>query len=293
MDSAKRRMPTTSSPCVVFVSSTILDLESARRELRALLEAEAPIPVRSFLSEEPDFPVPPRLIGRDPFEIALENIRGADFVIQLIGARYGATGTFDGEEISITHAEYREAFRRRIPIYTLVRENVWTTYLSQVPAPGIDAAVFDLLDEIQGSQRRKWIFAWQDFTDIATTIRESFFAHDESSFVADITIPDGTVVECGEIFEKVWEVRNIGFVTWRDRSLACINPSLPLRPLTDHVPIPVTIPGEAARLAVHFTAPQYPGAYHSEWKMTDERGRVCLPWMKGLMCEVSVRYWRD
>src|SRR3977135_3448022 len=43
---------------------------------------------------------------------------------------------------------------------------------------------------------------------------------DASSFVADITVPDGTVMPPLFIFEKIWRIRNTGAVPWVGRWLA-------------------------------------------------------------------------
>ncbi len=54
-----------------------------------------------------------------PLDIALRVIATADYMIQLIGARYGVAsvaGSPGDPAVSVTHAEYREAYRRRIPL---------------------------------------------------------------------------------------------------------------------------------------------------------------------------------
>lgn len=43
---------------------------------------------------------------------------------------------------------------------------------------------------------------------------------DASTFVADVTIPDGTVMPPGFLFEKVWRIQNSGTVPWVRRWLA-------------------------------------------------------------------------
>ena len=41
-------------------------------------------------------------------------------------------------------------------------------------------------------------------------------ACNNSSFVSDVTIPDGTVLPAGQNFDKVWAVKNTGTCTWDD-----------------------------------------------------------------------------
>lgn len=43
---------------------------------------------------------------------------------------------------------------------------------------------------------------------------------DTSTFVADVTVPDGTVMPPGFLFEKVWRIQNSGTVPWVGRWLA-------------------------------------------------------------------------
>jgi hypothetical protein len=68
---------------------------------------------------------------------------------------------------------------------------------------------------------------------------------DKSRFIRDVTIPDGSILQPGERFEKVWEIQNVGSTPWRDRSLrrigACSGPG---RLISDPLyPIPATKPG--------------------------------------------------
>ncbi len=43
---------------------------------------------------------------------------------------------------------------------------------------------------------------------------------DASTFVADVTIPDGTLMKPYQLFEKTWRIRNSGTVLWKGRWLA-------------------------------------------------------------------------
>lgn len=113
---------------------------------------------------------------------------------------------------------------------------------------------------------------------------------DDSRFVADITIPDGTPVKVGQVFTKTWEIQNTGTVAWRDRYLQRQGvddaPGLCTSPTT--VPIATTQPGQHVRITVTFTAPIYPGSCRVDWKMTDAAGHLAFPNKQGLYVIVNV-----
>jgi transcriptional regulator with XRE-family HTH domain len=102
---------------------------------------------------------------------------------------------------------------------------------------------------------------------------------DASTFVADITIPDGTVMQPYHKFNKVWRVRNSGTVLWEGRWLARVGaPSghgIPTSP--KKVRIPDTQPGEEADLVVPMQSQALAGSSQASFKMVDEDGREYFP----------------
>lgn len=125
--------------------------------------------------------------------------------------------------------------------------------------------------------------------------------NDASGFI-DETIPDGTIVAVGSIFEKSWTIQNVGEQVWNKRYLMCIDEpflspypnQLPatdyeLRPLTPLVALPVTAPMETVTITVTFTAPRVAGRYISYWKMVYESGEICFPNGIGLSVSVLVK----
>lgn len=125
---------------------------------------------------------------------------------------------------------------------------------------------------------------------------------DKSIFVADITIPDGTVVAAGSQFTKVWALQNVGTVAWENRFLQCMDDEvsvyagngqrLPvaagLRPAQVRVAVPLTQPGETVQVAVDFQAPALPCACVSYWKSVFADGSFCFPGSVGLSVQVRV-----
>ncbi len=94
---------------------------------------------------------------------------------------------------------------------------------------------------------------------------------DDYAFVADVTIPDETVVTPGQEFVKTWKIRNTGICTWGDGYL----------PIYSHgekmngQPVPlnsVVAPGQEVDVSVNFKAPTAIGRYVSAWKMVNPKG---------------------
>jgi hypothetical protein len=91
----------------------------------------------------------------------------------------------------------------------------------------------------------------------------------DMDFVADVTIPDDTVIAAGEVFTKTWKLKNTGGVDWIDYSLQFVSGSemggIPMN-------IAATSVDETADVIVVFTAPEQDGAYTGWWRLVDESG---------------------
>lgn len=124
--------------------------------------------------------------------------------------------------------------------------------------------------------------------DLDGTVHEG----DSSKFLADVTVPDGTVVQPGEQIVKVWLLRNNGSVYWRDRYLERVEQSSgPDSCRTpDRVPINDTAPQQNVQISVVVRAPATaPAACKVHWKMVDESGRELLPGYRPIFFELRVR----
>lgn len=102
---------------------------------------------------------------------------------------------------------------------------------------------------------------------------------DASEFVADVTIPDGTVMRPGHRFVKTWRVRNSGVVPWIDRRLGRVGPPLAhgLPRSVPSVPVPDTPPGQEVDISVPMRAQFLEGSAQVTWKMIDSAGRTYFP----------------
>jgi hypothetical protein len=95
-------------------------------------------------------------------------------------------------------------------------------------------------------------------------------------FEGDVTIPDGTDINPGDDFQKVWAIRNTGTCTWDEGyAFVYVGGSTPnLDPYTfefrnsnDFV-----AGGEGINMGINLTAPCTPGNYEGHWRMRNDQG---------------------
>ncbi|HEY3607008.1 MAG TPA: NBR1-Ig-like domain-containing protein [Pseudonocardiaceae bacterium] len=128
-------------------------------------------------------------------------------------------------------------------------------------------------------------------TDGNAAVVTSTDAGDASRFIADVTYPDNTAVTVGQHFQKVWQIQNVGSVTWHGRYLQRID--LPPGPDTcrtpARTPIGDTMPGQMAMISVNVIAPSIPGTCWVGWKMVDANGNFLLPHYRPVYFLVRVK----
>lgn len=93
-----------------------------------------------------------------------------------------------------------------------------------------------------------------------------------SRFVADVTIPDGTVFTPNAVFTKTWRVQNNGTCAWENTGIAFVNGTQ--MAASGLYPVPVTQPGQTADLVVPMAAPANYGAYQATWRMRSPDGQL-------------------
>jgi len=93
-------------------------------------------------------------------------------------------------------------------------------------------------------------------------------------FVADVTIPDNTVILPGQSFTKVWRLLNAGSCTWSTAyDLVFVNGTSMNAPAAVDFPAQVN-PGQTIDLSVTLTAPSTPGTYTGNWQLRASNGQV-------------------
>lgn len=98
----------------------------------------------------------------------------------------------------------------------------------------------------------------------------------DATFVADVTIPPGSVFALGARMDKVWQVRNSGSCAWGvGYELALVEGDR--LGSSGTVLVPPTAAGAPADLTVTFSAPDKAGAYVSTWRLRAPDGEFFGP----------------
>jgi hypothetical protein len=113
-----------------------------------------------------------------------------------------------------------------------------------------------------------------------------------SAFLGDISIPDGTVLKPGTNFQKVWALKNTGTCTWDEGyALVYVGGSTPnldpydfqFKKKGDFVKS-----GETINIGINLTTPCTPGKYQGTWRMRNDQGYFFGTYLT-VMVEVKVK----
>jgi len=111
---------------------------------------------------------------------------------------------------------------------------------------------------------------------------------DLAQFIADETIPDGTVVAPGSTFVKTWRLENVGSCTWSTSFAAVFTGGDQMgAPSVVYMPTSVA-PGATVDISVNLTAPSYSGHYRGNWELRDASGVVF-----GVGASANSIFWVD
>ena len=88
-----------------------------------------------------------------------------------------------------------------------------------------------------------------------------------SSFVDDVTIPDGTEIPAGEEFTKTWEIRNTGCLAWEPTTELVFLQGDQMGGPDALGDIPSISPTDSTEISVDLTAPLEPGEYTGYWQL--------------------------
>lgn len=98
-------------------------------------------------------------------------------------------------------------------------------------------------------------------------------AQPNARFLSDLTIPDDTEIAFGQVFTKKWLVENNGDATWGDGYALVFTEGTQMNADAER-PLPLTLPGAKAVIAIDFTTPDRPGSYFSDWRFRDPDGHL-------------------
>ena len=95
---------------------------------------------------------------------------------------------------------------------------------------------------------------------------------DGAQFVADVTIPDNTLLTAGATFVKTWRLKNTGVCQWTT-SYTLVFASGEKMGGPDSVAFPKTVlPGQTVDLSVTLTAPNASGTLRGNWQLKNAAG---------------------
>ncbi|MBI5031985.1 MAG: hypothetical protein HZB51_15750 [Chloroflexi bacterium] len=94
-----------------------------------------------------------------------------------------------------------------------------------------------------------------------------------SLYLADVTVPDGTVLATNQPFNKIWRVRNTGTCDWSTGyTLALIGGEA--MTTTTTIALPAAAAGATVDVLVPMVAPTTPGSYTNIWRMRTANGTL-------------------
>lgn len=102
---------------------------------------------------------------------------------------------------------------------------------------------------------------------------------DLGKFIADVTIPDGTIMTPGQTFTKTWRIQNIGACNWTGYSLVFDNGDS-MGASSSTYPIPTTLTNAFVEIPINLTAPSGPGRHRGYWRIRNSSGAL-IPIVEG------------
>lgn len=96
-------------------------------------------------------------------------------------------------------------------------------------------------------------------------------ACDDSAFVTDVSVPDGTTVKAGQPFTKTWRISNTGTCTWTDGFRLAFVSGDAMGGTSTQLGKAVPPYGQAD-ISVSLSAPKSNGTFKGDWRMQNASG---------------------
>ena len=99
-------------------------------------------------------------------------------------------------------------------------------------------------------------------------------ACDRAQFIADVTVPDGTIINAGTAFKKTWRLKNVGTCAWTTSyQLVFFSGQQMDAPSSAAFPQNVGV-GQTVDVSVDMKAPALPGSYRGYWMFKNANGAL-------------------
>jgi transcriptional regulator with XRE-family HTH domain len=223
-----------------------------------------------FLSTMPRPHLPPHLVPRQPKTVLGWSMQKQRMV-------HGWTGKQVAEAFGCSPSHISRVEQGSKPSRELVQ-----FYEETFEADGLLLSLFEVAEHAPEQERRR---AGGKRPRLKRAI-----PGDRSTFVGD-TVPHGTLMEPGQVFEQTWTLKNSGTVAWRERKLERQGPLTGPGLITSlrFIDIPATEPGKVAKITARLKAPTYDCSSIAYFKMVDGDGRLSFPDNYQLGLDVLVR----
>ncbi len=96
---------------------------------------------------------------------------------------------------------------------------------------------------------------------------------DNLKFIADLTVPDGTIVARGALIDKRWQVENSGSCNWDERYRLKIISGAEMGLQAEQALFPARS-GATAMIRMLLLVPSKPGTYRSAWQAVGPGGEI-------------------
>jgi plastocyanin len=136
-----------------------------------------------------------------------------------------------------------------------------------------------------GGSDPTWVVNGLSITPISTPPPASC---DRAQFIADVTVPDGTLFVPNAVFTKTWRLKNVGTCTWSTSYQLIFDTGTKMGG-PDAVNLPINVsPGQTVDLTINLTAPNAGGSYRGYWKFKNANG---VPF--GIGADGTKSWWVD
>lgn len=113
-------------------------------------------------------------------------------------------------------------------------------------------------------------------------------ACDKAQFIADVNVPDGTVMNPGATFTKTWRLKNVGTCAWSTSYQLVFSSGEQMgAPASAAFPKNVAV-GETVDISINMTAPAAAGSYRGYWMFKNASGALF-----GIGTQANRPWWVD
>jgi hypothetical protein len=113
-------------------------------------------------------------------------------------------------------------------------------------------------------------------TPIRTVVSNGQACTDAAKFLADVSVPDNSVIAANAPFNKIWRLKNTGSCTWDNSYLVHYISGATMTQSPGYwivEPGQTVAPGQSVDVSVGMTAPVESGLYQSYWGLKKENGQ--------------------